>query len=171
VTDFGVPLADQNQTLAELLKKQVYETAAFIGSLVLESKEFALGLDRGFDSYVVVQTHLLAISRCQNEVGHQVAAGRRTLGCRYFCASNLRLQHGNNPSVIEAAAVLAGNHLHLLLIKDDVVDQGVSQLECPIRLAVLRQELIQKPLLLFPGFGTVQNLDWPKYNHARVHQS
>jgi arylsulfatase A-like enzyme/Tfp pilus assembly protein PilF len=51
VTDFGVPLAAKNQTLAELLKKQGYETAAFIGSVVLDSKEFAPGLDRGFDFY------------------------------------------------------------------------------------------------------------------------
>jgi arylsulfatase A-like enzyme/Tfp pilus assembly protein PilF len=51
VTDFGVPLAGKNQTLAELLKKQGYETAAFIGSVVLDSREFAPGLDRGFDFY------------------------------------------------------------------------------------------------------------------------
>jgi arylsulfatase A-like enzyme/tetratricopeptide (TPR) repeat protein len=51
VTDFGVPLAGKNQTLAELLKKQGYETAAFIGSVVLDSKEFAPGLDRGFNFY------------------------------------------------------------------------------------------------------------------------
>ena len=51
VTDFAVPLAGKNQTLAELLKKQGYETAAFIGSVVLDSKEFAPGLDRGFDFY------------------------------------------------------------------------------------------------------------------------
>jgi arylsulfatase A-like enzyme len=51
VTDFGVLLAGKNQTLAELLKKQGYETAAFIGSVVLDSKEFAPGLDRGFDFY------------------------------------------------------------------------------------------------------------------------
>ena len=51
VTDFAVPLAAKNQTLGELLKKQGYETAAFIGSVVLDSKEFAPGLDRGFDFY------------------------------------------------------------------------------------------------------------------------
>ena len=51
VTDFAVPLAGKNQTLAELLKKQGYETAAFIGSVVLDSREFAPGLDRGFDFY------------------------------------------------------------------------------------------------------------------------
>jgi arylsulfatase A-like enzyme/Flp pilus assembly protein TadD len=51
VTDFAIPLAGENQTLAELLKKQSYETAAFIGSVVLDSKEFAPGLDRGFDFY------------------------------------------------------------------------------------------------------------------------
>jgi len=51
VTDFAVALAGKNPTLAELLKKQGYETAAFIGSIVLDSKEFAPGLDRGFDFY------------------------------------------------------------------------------------------------------------------------
>ena len=51
VTDFGVALAGKNQTLAELLKKRGYETAAFIGSVVLDSREFAPGLDRGFDFY------------------------------------------------------------------------------------------------------------------------
>jgi arylsulfatase A-like enzyme len=46
VTDFAVPLAGKNQTLAELLKKQGYQTAAFIGSVVLDSKEFAPGLEK-----------------------------------------------------------------------------------------------------------------------------
>jgi arylsulfatase A-like enzyme len=31
VTDFGVPLSPQHATWAELLKKQTYHTAAFIG--------------------------------------------------------------------------------------------------------------------------------------------
>lgn len=51
VTDFAVPLAATHATLAGLLKKQGYRTAAFIGSVVLDSKEFAPGLDRGFDFY------------------------------------------------------------------------------------------------------------------------
>ena len=51
VTDFALPLAPKNRTLAELLKDKGYETAAFIGSVVLDSKEFAPGLDRGFDFY------------------------------------------------------------------------------------------------------------------------
>ena len=51
VTDFAVPLATNNQTLAEALKSRGYSTAAFIGSVILDSKEFAPGLDRGFDFY------------------------------------------------------------------------------------------------------------------------
>ncbi len=51
VTDFAVPLATNNQTLAEALKSRGYSTAAFIGSVILDSKEFAPGLERGFDFY------------------------------------------------------------------------------------------------------------------------
>jgi len=51
VTDFGVPLSPQHATWAELLKKQGYHTAAFIGAVILDSKTLAPGLDRGFDFY------------------------------------------------------------------------------------------------------------------------
>src|SRR5271157_5315600 len=51
VTDFGIPLSPQHPTLAELLKKQGYHTAAFIGAVILDSKTLAPGLDRGFDFY------------------------------------------------------------------------------------------------------------------------
>ncbi len=51
VTDFGVPLADQHATWAELLKKRGYHTAAFIGAVILDSNMLAPGLDRGFDFY------------------------------------------------------------------------------------------------------------------------
>ena len=51
VTDFALPLANTHPTLAELLKKRGYHTAAFIGSIILDSKTFAPGLDRGFDFY------------------------------------------------------------------------------------------------------------------------
>jgi arylsulfatase A-like enzyme len=51
VTDFAMPLAATHPTLAELLKKRGYHTAAFIGSIILDSKSFAPGLDRGFDFY------------------------------------------------------------------------------------------------------------------------
>src|ERR1035438_4243592 len=37
VTDFGVPLSPQHVTAAELLKKQGYQTAAFIGAVILDS--------------------------------------------------------------------------------------------------------------------------------------
>jgi len=51
VTDFGVPLSPQHTTWAELLKKQGYHTAAFIGAVILDSNTLAPGLDRGFDFY------------------------------------------------------------------------------------------------------------------------
>jgi arylsulfatase A-like enzyme/Tfp pilus assembly protein PilF len=51
VTDFGVPLAAQHATWAELLKKQGYQTAAFIGAVILDSNQLAPGFDRGFDFY------------------------------------------------------------------------------------------------------------------------
>ncbi|MGH9643833.1 MAG: sulfatase-like hydrolase/transferase [Terriglobales bacterium] len=51
VTDFGIPLAPSHVTWAELLKKQGYQTAAFIGAVILDSNQLAPGLDRGFDFY------------------------------------------------------------------------------------------------------------------------
>jgi choline-sulfatase len=51
VTDFGVPLLPQQVTAAELLKKRGYQTAAFIGAVILDSNTLAPGLDRGFDFY------------------------------------------------------------------------------------------------------------------------
>jgi choline-sulfatase len=51
VTDFGVPLAKTIPTWAELLKQNGYQTAAFIGAVVLDSRTLAPGLDRGFDYY------------------------------------------------------------------------------------------------------------------------
>ena len=51
VTDFGVPLSTQHATWAALLKKKGYQTAAFIGAVILDSSTLAPGLDRGFDFY------------------------------------------------------------------------------------------------------------------------
>jgi choline-sulfatase len=51
VTDFGVPLSPQHATWAELLKKKGYQTAAFIGAVILDSNTLAPGLNRGFDFY------------------------------------------------------------------------------------------------------------------------
>jgi len=51
VTDFAKPLAAAHPTWAELLKKNGYQTAAFIGAVILDSKALAPGLDRGFDFY------------------------------------------------------------------------------------------------------------------------
>ena len=51
VSDFGMPLEAAHVTLPELLRKQGYRTAAFIGAVILDSKSLAPGLDRGFDFY------------------------------------------------------------------------------------------------------------------------
>lgn len=51
VTDFGVPLAADHVTMAELLHDAGYKTAAFIGSVVLDSNRLAPGLDHGFGYY------------------------------------------------------------------------------------------------------------------------
>jgi arylsulfatase A-like enzyme/Tfp pilus assembly protein PilF len=51
VTDFAIPLAKWYPTWAELLKQNGYQTAAFIGAVVLDSRTLAPGLDRGFDYY------------------------------------------------------------------------------------------------------------------------
>ncbi len=51
VTDFAVPLSLAHPTGAELLHKQGYRTAAFIGAVILDSKTLAPGFDRGFDFY------------------------------------------------------------------------------------------------------------------------
>jgi tetratricopeptide (TPR) repeat protein len=44
-------LVPTHATLAELLNKRGYRTAAFIGSVILDSKSLAPGLDRGFEFY------------------------------------------------------------------------------------------------------------------------
>ena len=51
VTDFGIPLARSINTWAELLQQHGYQTAAFIGAVVLDAHTLAPGLDRGFDYY------------------------------------------------------------------------------------------------------------------------
>jgi len=51
VTDFAIPLSPNHPTMAELLKPQGYQTAAFIAAVVLDSQQIAPGLDRGFDFY------------------------------------------------------------------------------------------------------------------------
>src|SRR5882724_4135829 len=51
VSDFGVPLAATHPTLADLLAKSGYSTAAFIGAVILDSKNLAPGLDRGYAFY------------------------------------------------------------------------------------------------------------------------
>jgi choline-sulfatase len=51
VSDFGVPLSTVYPTLAELLTRGGYRTAAFIGAVILDSKNLAPGLDRGFEFY------------------------------------------------------------------------------------------------------------------------
>jgi choline-sulfatase len=51
VTDFGTPLGPGPVTLAESLHDHGYRTAAFIGAVILDSRQLAPGLDRGFDFY------------------------------------------------------------------------------------------------------------------------
>src|SRR5688572_14536543 len=52
VNDFGVPIPAPIPTLAELLKGRGYQTAAFIGSVILDAnKGMAPTFDRGFDVY------------------------------------------------------------------------------------------------------------------------
>jgi choline-sulfatase len=63
VTDFAVPLAPSHPTLAELLKRSGYHTAAFIGAVILDSKTLAPGLDRGFDFYDNFPAHAQTKSR------------------------------------------------------------------------------------------------------------
>src|SRR5713101_1967337 len=63
VTDFAIPLIAAHATLAELLKKNGYRTAAFIGAVILDSKTLAPGLDRGFDFYDNFPQHSHSKSR------------------------------------------------------------------------------------------------------------
>jgi len=51
VSDFGIPLAAKYPTLAALLAKGGYHGAAFLGAVILDSKNLAPGLDRGFEFY------------------------------------------------------------------------------------------------------------------------
>jgi choline-sulfatase len=63
VTDFAVPLSPTHPTWATLLRRQSYNTAAFIGAVILDSKTLAPGLDRGFDFYDNFPEHSTEISR------------------------------------------------------------------------------------------------------------
>jgi arylsulfatase A-like enzyme/Tfp pilus assembly protein PilF len=52
VNDFGVPLSPQLPYLPDLLHQHGYQTAAFVGSLILDPLDgTAPGFDRGFDTY------------------------------------------------------------------------------------------------------------------------
>ncbi len=63
VQDFGAPLAEQVPTWAELLHDHGYQTAAFIGAVILDSKALAPGFDRGFDFYDNFPEHPTSASR------------------------------------------------------------------------------------------------------------
>jgi choline-sulfatase len=63
VTDFAVPLSPAHHTVAEMLREHGYRTAAFIGSVILDSKALAPGLDRGFDFYDNFPQHPATKSR------------------------------------------------------------------------------------------------------------
>jgi len=58
VRDFGMALAPGVSTLAEVLQGRGYSNAAFIGSVILDSRELAPGFDRGFDYYDHFPNHL-----------------------------------------------------------------------------------------------------------------
>jgi arylsulfatase A-like enzyme/cytochrome c-type biogenesis protein CcmH/NrfG len=52
VNDFGISIPAPIPTVAELLKARGYQTAAFVGSIILDAKSaMAPGFDRGFDVY------------------------------------------------------------------------------------------------------------------------
>ena len=51
VTDFARPLSATHQTWAEILKTNGYQTAAFIGAVILDSRSLAPGFNRGFAYY------------------------------------------------------------------------------------------------------------------------
>src|SRR6185437_2994681 len=51
VTDFGVALSASHVTWATLLHQRGYNTAAFIGAVVLDSRTLAPGFDQGLDYY------------------------------------------------------------------------------------------------------------------------
>ncbi len=78
VTDFGVPLAPDHPTWAELLKPQGYHTAAFIGAVILDSNQLAPGFDRGFDFYDNFPEH----SYQQVALGSGGAAGHGSRAAR-----------------------------------------------------------------------------------------
>src|SRR5262249_16167763 len=63
VSDFGVPLSPAHPTLAELLTARGYQTGAFIGAVILDSKRLAPGLDRGFAFYDNFPEHTASKSR------------------------------------------------------------------------------------------------------------
>jgi arylsulfatase A-like enzyme/cytochrome c-type biogenesis protein CcmH/NrfG len=63
VSDFGVPLAPNHITLAELLARRGYHSAAFIGAVILDSKRLAPGLARGFQFYDNFPEHSASKSR------------------------------------------------------------------------------------------------------------
>jgi choline-sulfatase len=63
VTDFAVALSPAHPTWAELLHRQGYHTAAFIGAVILDSKTLSPGLDRGFDFYDNFPQHSSTKSR------------------------------------------------------------------------------------------------------------
>ena len=63
VTDFGMPLAASHVTMAELFHRHGYQTAAFIGAVILDSHALAPGFERGFDTYDNFPEHPPADSR------------------------------------------------------------------------------------------------------------
>ena len=97
VTDFGTPLAAQHPTLATLLKPAGYKSAAFIGSVVLDSKTIARGLDRGFDFY----------DNFPAQSSREVALGpHRTPCCRRRAARRILARRASRRTTLRVGASL-----------------------------------------------------------------
>ncbi|MCI0350234.1 MAG: sulfatase-like hydrolase/transferase [Acidobacteriales bacterium] len=58
VADFAVPLATEQPTIAERLRQRGYQTGAFIGAVILDSKSLAPRFDRGFEYYFSFPSNL-----------------------------------------------------------------------------------------------------------------
>src|ERR1700752_1632187 len=77
VSDFGVPLPAIHPTLAALLAKLGYRTAAFVDAVILDSRSLAPGLDRGFEFYDNFPEHPTTKSRWGRLERRGVELGRR----------------------------------------------------------------------------------------------